>query len=285
LPILGAHMSIAGGYYKAVELAAQCTCECVQIFTKNNNQWRAKPMTPEDAQLFRAALDRHNIVAPISHASYLINLGSPDIELWKKSIEAFVIELQRAEHLGLGYVVTHPGAFTCSSEEAGLKAIVRALDEAHKQTKGLRVVTLLENTAGQGSCLGWRFEHLAAIMDKVKNPERVAVCIDTCHTFAAGYPLAEASDYKQTTAELIKVIGLEKIRAIHLNDSKQGLGSRVDRHEHIGRGKLGVEAFRRLLNDDRFGKIPMYIETAKEQENGEEMDVVNLRTLRGLMEA
>jgi deoxyribonuclease IV len=278
-------MSIAGGYYKAVELAAQCTCECVQIFTKNNNQWRAKPMTPEDAQLFRAALDRHNVAAPISHASYLINLGSPDLELWKKSIEAFVIELQRAEHLGLGYVVTHPGAFTCSSEEAGLKAIVRGLDEAHKQTKGLRVITLLENTAGQGSCLGWRFEHLAAIMDKVKNPERVAVCIDTCHTFAAGYPLTEASDYKQTTAELIKTIGLEKIRAIHLNDSKQGLGSRVDRHEHIGRGKLGLEPFRRLLNDDRFGKIPMYIETAKEQENGEEMDVVNLRTLRGLIEA
>jgi deoxyribonuclease IV len=278
-------MSIAGGYYKAVEIAAACTCDVVQIFTKNNNQWRAKPMTAEDATLFSAALEKHKIAAPISHVSYLINLGTPDIELWKKSIDAMVIELQRAEHLGLGYAVTHPGAFTCSSEEAGLKAIVRAIDEIHAQTKGLKVVTLLENTAGQGSCLGWRFEHLAAIMDKVKSPERVAVCIDTCHTFAAGYPLETEAEYKQTIGQLKKTIGLDKVRAIHLNDSKQPLGSRVDRHAHIGRGKMGLEPFRRLLNDSRFAKVPMYIETNKEQENGEEMDVVNLRVLRSLIDA
>ncbi len=177
---------------------------------------------------------------------------------------ALVVELQRAEQLGIPYVVTHPGSFTTTSEEAGLKQIIRALDEAHAQTRGLKAQVLLENTAGQGSGLGWRFEHLATILDGVRDPERLGVCIDTCHTFAAGYPLAPKKDYLATFRELDRLVGLERIKAFHLNDSKKPFGSRVDRHEHIGKGCLGLEPFKLLLNDRRFRKIPMYLETPKE---------------------
>ena len=283
MPILGAHMSIAGGYYRAVEAAHECGCDCVQLFTKNNNQWRAKELSDDDAQRFQEALARLGIGQAIAHDSYLINLASPDQELWDKSIEAFCIELLRAEKLGIRYVVAHPGAFTTSSEQEGLERIVAALDTVHRRTAGIAAGTLLENTAGQGSCLGWRFEHLATIIQGAAEPERLGVCIDTCHAFAAGYPLAAEQEYAATIAELDRLVGLERVKAIHLNDSKQPLGSRVDRHEHIGRGKLGLEPFRHLLNDPRFAQTPMYLETAKEQENGEEMDVVNLRTLRGLL--
>jgi deoxyribonuclease-4 len=277
-------MSIAGGYYKAVDIAHECGCDCVQLFTKNNNQWRAKELTDEDARLFREALTRTGVGYPLSHDSYLINLASPDDELWRKSIEAFRVELLRAEKLGIPYVVTHPGAFTSSTEAEGLRRVSQALDIVHGQTRGMQTVTLLENTAGQGSCLGWRFEHLAAIRNGAAEPERVAVCIDTCHTWAAGYPLQKAQEYADTMGELDRIVGLHLVKAIHVNDSKQPLGSRVDRHDHIGRGKMGLEPFRHLLNDARFAATPMYLETAKEQESGEEMDVVNLRVLRGLVD-
>jgi deoxyribonuclease-4 len=283
MPILGAHMSIAGGYYKAVEYARACGCQCVQLFTKNNNQWRAKELTDDDVRLFREALKCTGIGYPLSHDSYLINLASPDAELWQKSIEAFRVELLRAERLGIPYVVTHPGAFTSSTEAAGLRRVSQALDIVHSQTRGIRALTLLENTAGQGSCLGWKFEHLATIRDALVEPERVAVCIDTCHAWAAGYPLQTTQQYADTMGELDRVLGIGQVRAIHLNDSKQPLGSRVDRHDHIGRGHLGIEPFRQLLNDPRFAATPMYLETAKEQENGEAMDVVNLRVLRSLV--
>ncbi len=283
MPILGAHMSIAGGYYRAVEIAHERGCDCVQLFTKNNNQWRAKDLTDEDAEKFQEALLRLGIGHAIAHDSYLINLASPDDELWEKSVEAFCVELLRAEKLGIRYVVTHPGAFTTSSEQEGLKRIVAALDVVHRRTAGIAARTLLENTAGQGSCLGWRFEHLAAIIEGVAEPDRVGVCIDTCHAFAAGYPLATEQEYADTIGQLDRLVGLEHVKAFHLNDSKQPLGSRVDRHEHIGRGQMGLEPFRNLLSDPRFSQTPMYLETAKEQENGEEMDVVNLRTLRGLI--
>jgi deoxyribonuclease-4 len=276
-------MSISGGYYKAVELAHAAGCDCVQLFSKNNNQWRAKEISDEDAARFRGAFEATGITHPLIHDSYLINLASPDDVLWKKSIEAFRIELLRAEKLGVPYVVTHPGAFTTSSEAAGIQRVIEALDQVHRQTEGIRAQVLLENTAGQGSCLGWKFEQLAAMIDGVKRPELVGVCIDTCHTLAGGYPLQTAEEYATTIGELDRVIGLEKVKAIHVNDSKQGLGSRVDRHEHIGRGKLGLETFRHLVNDPRFAGTPMYLETAKDQEDGEEMDVVNLRILRGLI--
>jgi deoxyribonuclease IV len=288
MPILGAHQSIAGGYYKAVELAAGIGCQCVQLFTKNNNQWRAKALTDDDTKKFKDALARLNITHPLAHDSYLINLAAPDDALWQKSLEAYAVELLRAEHLGIPYVVMHPGSFTTSSEEAGLKRIITALDEVLDKVGKLKVCTLLENTAGQGSALGWRFEQLAAIRAGVKQPERLAVCIDTCHLLAAGYPISTPKDYDATMGELDKVIGLKLVKAIHLNDSKKKLGSRVDRHEHIGQGRIGLEGFRLLLNDSRFAEVPMYLETPKENENGEfdgaRLDKMNLETLRGLVE-
>lgn len=284
MPILGAHMSIAGGYYKAVELAHQAGCDCVQLFTKNNNQWRAKELTDEDARLFQDALGRLGVSHPTSHVSYLINLGSPDPELWKKSLDSFVVELLRAERLGIPYVVAHPGAFVSDDEAAGLRRIVAGLDEAHAQTAGLQAKCLLETTAGQGSCLGWRFEHLAEIVDRARDPERLGVCFDTCHVYAAGYELTNEKDYLATMAEFDRTVGLALIKAFHLNDSKRERGSRVDRHAHIGEGHLGREAFRLLLNDSRFRQVPMYLETAKGERDGEDLDVVNLRVLRGLVD-
>jgi deoxyribonuclease-4 len=283
MAILGAHMSIAGGYYKAVEAARRVGCDCVQIFTKNNNQWRAKELTDDDVARFRDALKQLKITHPIAHDSYLINLASPDKELWKKSVDAFVIELQRAERLGVPYVVTHPGAYTTSSEAKGLRAIVRALNEVHRQTRGIKSRCLLETTAGQGSNLGWRFEHLATILDGVKDPDRLGVCFDTCHVFAAGYAMGTEKEYKATMRALNKTVGVKQVRAFHLNDSLKPLGSRVDRHAGIGRGQMGKEPFRFLLNDRRFRKVPMYLETPKGEEKGKNLDTINLRTLRGMI--
>lgn len=277
-------MSIAGGYYKAVNAAAELGMATVQVFTKNNNQWRAKPISEEEAAQFAKTLAEHKIRHPLSHSSYLINLAAPDDELWRKSIDAMVVELERAQQLGIPYVVMHPGAYTTSCEEAGLERIAAALDEIHARIPKAKSKVLLENTAGQGSCLGCDFQHLATIIDKVKAADRLGVCIDTCHAFAAGYALIEKRDYTKTFAELDRLVGLDRVKAFHLNDSKRELGSRVDRHEHIGLGHLGLEPFRHLLNDKRFREIPMYLETAKEtNEDGEEWDAVNLRTLRSLV--
>jgi deoxyribonuclease-4 len=283
MAILGAHESIAGGYYKAVEIAARVGCDCVQVFTKNNNQWRAKAISEEEAKAFREALARLNIVHPLAHDSYLINLAAPDEAMWTKSVEAFAVELERAETLGIPYVVTHPGAFTTSCEADGIKKIIAALDEVHRRTRGIRAMCLLENTAGQGSCLGHRFEHLGDVIAGVREPERLGVCIDTCHTVAAGYPLVTRGEYDNTFEQLDRTVGLERIKAFHVNDSKKPLGSRVDRHEHIGEGTLGLEPFRHLLNDPRFRQTPMYLETPKGERDGEDLDVINLRTLRGLV--
>lgn len=284
MAILGAHESIAGGYYKAVEIAHRVGCDCVQVFTKNNNQWRAKELTDDDVTRFQGALKELGIKHPLAHDSYLINLASPDPELWKKSVDAFVVELLRAERLGIPYVVTHPGAFTTSSEEAGIAAIVRALDEVHGQTRGIQAKCLLETTAGQGSCLGRTFEELAAMIDGVRDPDRLGVCVDTCHIFAAGYPLGTEKEYKATMRALDKTVGAKLVRAFHLNDSAKPLGSRVDRHAHIGRGHLGTEPFRFLLNDSRFRKVPMYLETPKGEEKGKDLDVINLQALRSLIQ-
>jgi deoxyribonuclease-4 len=277
-------MSIAGGYYKAVDAARRAGCDCVQLFTKNNNQWRAKEITDDEVERFRAALAEHKITHPIAHDSYLINMGSPDPELWKKSVDAFVVELRRADQLGIPYVVAHPGAYTTSSEAKGLKNIIRALNEVHRQTKGIGAQCLLETTAGQGSNLGWRFEHLATILDGVKDPDRLGVCFDTCHVFAAGYPMGTEKEYKATMRKFNSTVGVKQIRAFHLNDSKRELCSRVDRHEHIGQGHLGKEPFRFLLGDRRFRKVPMYLETPKGEKDGKDLDVINLATLRGLVE-
>ncbi len=195
------------------------------------------------------------------------------------------MELQRAARLKIPYVVLHPGAYTSSSEEAGLQRVIRALDEVQRQTRDLDATCLLENTAGQGTCLGWRFEQLATLLDGVQDPERLGVCFDTCHAFAAGYAMATEPEYRQTMRQLQQLVGLERIKAIHVNDSKREFGSRVDRHEHIGRGQVGIQAFARLLNDRRFRKIPMYLETPKgdDPKTKKPWDVINLRQLRRLV--
>jgi deoxyribonuclease IV len=278
-------MSIAGGYYRAVEAAASFGMDCVQIFTKNNNQWRAKPLTDDDVKRFQDALEETGVRSPCAHSSYLINLGSPNPELWRKSLDSFVVELERAERLGLLGLVIHPGSFVDSSEERGLQQIVRALDEALKQTQGFRVEVWLETTAGQGTNLGWRFEHLQWLIQHAASAERIGVCVDTCHLFAAGYPLRKPDEYAATMQQLDATVGVDRVRAFHLNDSKRELGSRVDRHEHIGEGKLGREPFRHLLNDPRFADRPMYLETPKgvREQDGKEWDAVNLAKLRRLI--
>ncbi len=276
-------MSIAGGYYKAVEAAARLGMETVQIFTKNNNQWNAKPLTEDEIERFRDTLTEAGLQSPCSHDSYLINLASPDDALWKKSLDAFVIELERAEALGLKGVVMHPGSFVTSSEQEGLDRIVQALGRSIERTKGAEVEIWLETTAGQGSNLGHRFEHLQYLIENVGANDRIGVCVDSCHIFAAGYAIQSPEEYQATFDEFDRTIGIGRIRAFHLNDSKKELGSRVDRHEHIGRGCLGVEPFRHILNDARFAQLPMYMETPKGEEDGRELDSINLEQLRSLI--
>ena len=283
--LIGAHMSIAGGYYKAIEAAHGLGMSTCQLFTKNNNQWNAKPLSSQDLADFKKCLQQTGITQPVAHDSYLINLASPVDELWRKSTDAFKHELERAEALELIGVVMHPGAYVTSTPEDGLKRIVSALDEIHSATAGYNTLTLLETTAGQGSTLGAKFEELAWIIDHAAHPERLGVCVDTCHIFAAGYPLIEAADFKATFAEFDRLIGIDRIKAFHLNDSLKPLGSRVDRHAHIGRGHLGLEPFRHLLNDKRFAQVPMYLETNKGEEDGEQLDAINLRTLRSLVKS
>jgi deoxyribonuclease-4 len=285
MPLLGAHMSIAGGYYHAVLAARAHQCGTVQLFTKNNNQWNAKTLTDDDVCRFKQTLRGSGIRFPLAHDSYLINLASPDETLYRRSVEAFVIELERAERLGLAYVVAHPGAHVGTGEEAGLAKIAVALDEVHRRCPDFKVKVLLETTAGQGSCLGHRFEHLAAILQQVAEPQRLGVCLDTCHVFAAGYHLAPESEYQATMAAFDEVVGLKRLKAFHLNDSRKPFGSRVDRHAHIGKGCLGIEPFRLLLNDPRFRHHPMVLETPKEEGDVADMDTVNLATLRGLIQS
>jgi len=283
MPILGAHMSIAGGYYKAVEAAARLGMDTCQVFTKSNSQWRAKELTDDDANKFRTAAATHNMQSPIAHASYLINLASPDDALWRKSIEAFVIELQRAAMLGLMGVVLHPGSFTTSSEAEGLARVAEGLNQAHNATPSLGVRTLLENTAGQGTNLGWKLEHLASITASVESKQRMGVCFDTCHAFAAGYALQTQQEYEETMQIAAETVGIEAICAFHLNDSLREAGSRRDRHANIGLGHMGLEPFRHLVNDGRFASIPMFLETPKKAIDGEDGDIVNLRTLQSLI--
>ncbi len=283
MPLLGAHMSIAGGSYKALEAAAALDMEACQLFTKNTNQWKAKPILPEDVAAFRRAFEAGRLRRLIAHDSYLINLASADETLYRRSVESFIEEVQRAEALGLDYLVAHPGAAVGCQEEEGLERVAAALDVVHERCPDCRVRILLETTAGQGSCLGHRFEHLARLLNKVRAGDRLGVCLDTCHVFAAGYPLAPKASYRATMREFDRLIGLERIEVFHLNDSVKPLGSRVDRHAHIGRGQLGTEPFRLLLHDRRFPDQPMILETPKGEENGVNLDRINLTTLRKLM--
>jgi deoxyribonuclease-4 len=280
---LGAHMSIAGGVDRAVRAAAAIGLQTVQLFTKNNNQWKVPPLSEEQQTAFRAALAETGIVDPVVHNSYLINLGSPDAALWKKSIDAMTVEVERCVLLGIGDLVAHPGAHLGQGEEAGLSRIAKALDRILRRTRGVTVRIDLETTAGQGTCLGHRFEHLGAILDRVAEPERLGVCLDSCHIFAAGYSLESAAEYDKTMDDLDRAVGINRVRVWHLNDSRRERGSRVDRHAHIGRGHLGLEPFRRILRDPRFLAVPMILETPKGTENGVDLDAVNLQVLNELL--
>src|SRR5438874_12445035 len=283
MPLFGAHWSIAGGYHRALVTAQTHDCEAVQLFTKNSNQWRARELSEADVSVFQDQLRQTPMRALLAHDSYLINMASPDETLYRRSVEAFVIEMQRAERLGLTYLVTHPGAHVGSGEDAGLKRFAKALNEVHKRCAQYRVRILLETTAGQGSCLGHRFEHLARILTLVAEPERLGICLDTCHVFAAGYALAPKRAYRTTMDEFDRLIGLQRLCAFHLNDSLKPRGSRVDRHAHIGQGCLGLEPFRLLVNDPRFQDRPMILETPKNETAAGSMDAANLHTLRGLV--
>jgi len=283
MPLFGAHMSIAGGYHNAVIAARSHRCEALQLFTKNSNQWAAKALTDEEVRLFRRELRGSGIRVTMAHDSYLINLASPVAALYRRSVEAFVVEVQRAERLGLRYLVMHPGSPGDEDVEAGLKRVARALDEVHDRCPDHRAKVLLETTAGQGYTLGHRFEHLARILELVREPERLGVCMNTCHVFAAGYALAPEKEYRATMRAFDKVVGLSRLRVFHVNDSVKPLGSRVDRHAHVGRGELGLEPFRLLVNDPRFRRRAMILETPKEDAVEGDMDVVNLAVLRGLV--
>jgi deoxyribonuclease-4 len=284
MPLFGAHMSIAGGFHNALLAAEREGCDTVQLFTKSPNQWHAPELTPEAVRAFRKELRRTRLRFPTAHDSYLINLATPDDALFRRSVEAFILELQRSEALGLRYLVTHPGASLDAGEEYGFRRVAAALDEAHARCPGFHVKILLETTAGQGTTLGHRFDHLARIMSLVADPDRLGVCLDTCHVFAAGYALSPEKEYWATFREFDKVIGLKRLRVFHVNDSLKPQGSRVDRHAHIGQGCLGLEPFRLLVNDPRFRTRPMILETPKEGPDGvEDRDAVNLATLRGLV--
>lgn len=301
MPILGAHMSISGGFEKAVERAVAAGCDCLQIFTsapqrwpvgpakparsgKSPSRWKSQPLSEASVEAFRSAYAESGLRAVISHASYLINLAAADDTLWEKSIAALEVELRRADQLGIPHVVLHPGAHTILTEEQGLERVTAALGRIHDRNQDMAASVLLESTAGQGTCLGWRFEHLQRILESATDADRLGVCLDTCHLHAAGYDLTTATSFQRTLREFNRRIGIERLHAIHLNDSKRELGSRVDRHEHIGSGDLGLEPFRRLLNHRRLKKIPMYLETAKGvDEEGEDWDVKNLEVLRSLL--
>lgn len=276
-PLLGAHLSIAGGLHNAVAAAVELRCTALQIFSKSSNQWKAKPLLEDDVRSFRSASAASPVRVCVVHDSYLINLASPREELRRKSIDAFHEEMERVERLGLPSLIMHPGAHMGAGEDAGLCRVASAFDEVHERTRGLRMRVLIETTAGQGTTLGRRFEQIRRILDIVREPERLGVCLDTCHVFAAGYDIRTSQGWKDTLDEFERWVGMDRLEAIHLNDSARPLGSRVDRHAHIGTGHIGLEPFRAIMNDPRLAAVPKIIETPKE--GGHEKDRQNLATL------
>ena len=292
MPYFGVHESISGGHDKAVIAAANAGFDCVQLFSKNSSQWKATPLADKEGERFQQALQSRKIRFPLVHDSYLINLASGKEDLRQKSIMAFADELERTALLGIPWIVMHPGSPTGdeskNAEDNGLCRIAEAFNVIFQQTKtsAPSVMVLLETTAGQGSNLGWKFEHLARIIELSACSERFGVCVDTCHITAAGYSLASSKEYDATFEQFDQIIGLDRLKAFHLNDTVKGIGSRVDRHAHIGHGALGREPFRFLVNDPRFANLPMYLETPKGTVdiNGETLDwdVVNLQTLKSL---
>jgi deoxyribonuclease-4 len=273
-------MSIAGGLWQALERGQAIGCGVVQIFLKNQRQWAAPPLTPEDVRAFAAARRRTRLGRVFAHGSYLINLAAPAPAAWRRAVDAFTDELERAEALDLLYVVIHPGSHRGLGVEAGLARVVAALDEATRRTPGYRVRIVLENTAGGGGTLGRTFAELGTLVSRAARPERLGICIDTCHLFVAGYDIRGRTGWTAALAECGAHVGLDRVLAFHLNDARAGLGSGLDRHEHIGRGRLGLAPFRQLLRDRRFARVPKVLETPKEPEP--QADLRNLARLRAL---
>jgi deoxyribonuclease-4 len=284
MPFLGAHLSIAGGIPKAVERAEAAGCEALQIFTKSVGQWKARVLDDSEVAQFRDAVSRSRLRAVVAHASYLSNLASPNPVLREQSLASLGEELDRSERLGLLGLVMHPGT---ADEEAGLPRIAAGITQLLQARRRGQTMILLEHTAGQGNNLGHRFEHLHTILSLVPDAirARVGVCLDTCHLIASGYDISSQAGYRDTFKHFDRLIGLDRIKVMHLNDSKRPCGSRVDRHEHIGQGCLGLGAFERLLNDRRFASMPMVIETEKTDDKGlvDPLDAMNLAALRGLV--
>ncbi len=273
-------MSIGGGVQHAIERARSIECTAMQIFVKNNMQWFARPFAREEITAFLEHSQRAELSAVFAHANYLINLSATNPQFLANSIRALSEELTRADQLGLPFLVLHPGAHLGAGEEAGLEKVATSINQVFRRIPKVKTRIALETTAGQGSCLGHKFEHLAAIIGNVREPERLCVCLDTAHVFAAGYDLTSEAGTRKTFREFERTIGLQRLVALHLNDSKTARGSRVDRHEHIGKGQIGLEAFRFIMRARRFQKIPKVLETPKGKELLE--DVENMKTLREL---
>lgn len=280
-PLLGAHMSIAGGVFNAFLHGQAVGCNTIQIFVKSTNQWKAKPLGAEEVEKYHQLQKETGIAPVVAHDSYLINVASQDKALYAKSREALKIEVERCQTLKIPYLVMHPGSHVGAGEKVGLATIAQALNEIFSEVEDKGTKIALEATAGQGSNLGYKFEHLAEIISQVKQNHRLAVCLDTCHIFAAGYDIKTADGYKNTMAEFDKIVGLNRLAAIHFNDSKKGFGSRVDRHEQIGKGEIGKEPFGFFLNDSRLTNVPKILETPKGPDYAE--DKINLKVLRSLI--
>jgi len=274
-------MSIGGGVHMAIQRACSIECTAMQIFVKNNMRWFARPLTRQEISAFLNHSQRHELLSIFAHANYLINLAATNPQFHANSLRSLSEELIRADQLKLPFLVLHPGAHLGAGEEAGLEKIIESIDHVFSRIPKIKTRIALETTAGQGSCLGSKFEHLAYIISRVREPERLCVCLDTAHIFAAGYDIGSESAVRKTFREFDRVILRDRLVAIHVNDSKTACGSRVDRHEHIGRGKIGLEAFRIIMRDHRFRKIPKVLETPKGKDLRE--DVENLKTLRGLI--
>lgn len=279
----GSHLSIAGGVHRAVQEALRLSFDTVQVFVKNQRQWRAAPFRPDDLQRWFELLATPGFGPPVAHATYLINLASADGALWRRSREALAEELRRCDTLRIPWLVVHPGAAGDQSEGRAVARVAEALNRILDEEPRLRAMPLLETTAGQGTALGRSFEQLGAILSRIEHAERIGVCVDTCHVFAAGYDIRDPVAYEAMIAAAAECVGLARIRCWHLNDSRGGLGSRVDRHEHIGQGRIGRAGFRNVLADPRFRGVPMILETPKGTDaHGREHDRMNLRRLRGL---
>jgi len=281
----GVHMSVAGGVSKAFDRATEVGCDSLQIFLRPNLNWRLPPLEEDEVKRYRQAEKQSGIAPVLAHASYLINLAAADDAHHRKSIEAMAVELNRAEILGVKAIAVHPGAHVGQGEKKGIAKIARGLDKAFRMARRTRPMILLETTAGMGTVLGYKFEQLAEIIHLSHFPQRIGVCLDTCHMFAAGYDIRTPAAYSRTMRELSRLVGLKKVRALHMNDAKGALGSRLDRHEHIGEGKIGRDGFRNVVNDPDLADLPAILETPKTRsgdESGKKMDSLNLRRLRRL---